>query len=82
LRNLADEAEYAAADDPAAAPARVAVVSTIGYAAFLAGPPLLGFLGDHWGVSRALAVVSLTLAAAFLALPALAPRDAAGPPRR
>ena len=32
----------AAADDPAHAAARVSVVSTIGYAAFLAGPPLLG----------------------------------------
>ena len=40
----------AAADDPAKAAARVSVVSTIGYTAFLAGPPLLGFLGSHFGV--------------------------------
>ena len=32
----------AAADDPVHAAARVSVVSTIGYTAFLAGPPLLG----------------------------------------
>ena len=47
----------AAADDPARAPARIAVVSTIGYTAFLAGPPLLGFLGDHVGVLRSLLAV-------------------------
>ena len=36
----------AAADDPRKAAARVSVVSTLGYIAFLAGPPLLGYLGD------------------------------------
>ena len=35
----------AAADDPARSAARVSVVATIGYGAFLAGPPLLGALG-------------------------------------
>ena len=35
----------AGADDPARAAARVSVVSSIGYCAFLAGPPLIGFLG-------------------------------------
>ena len=39
----------AAADDPSRAAARVSVVATIGYAAFLAGPPLLGLLGDQIG---------------------------------
>ena len=51
----------AAADDPAKAAARVSVVSTIGYTAFLAGPPLLGFLGSHFGVLDALLVVSVIL---------------------
>ena len=37
----------AAADDPRGAAQRISVVSTIGYTAFLAGPPLLGWLGDH-----------------------------------
>ena len=37
----------AAADDPAWPPARVSVVASIGYIAFLAGPPLIGFLGDR-----------------------------------
>ena len=46
----------AAADDPARAAARVSVVSTIGYTAFLAGPPLLGFVGNHVGTLEALLV--------------------------
>ncbi|MFP3580891.1 MFS transporter [Arthrobacter sp. fls2-241-R2A-200] len=47
----------AAADDPDHAAARVSVVSTIGYVAFLAGPPLLGYLGDHTGIHLALIVI-------------------------
>ncbi|GAA4348765.1 MFS transporter [Angustibacter luteus] len=47
----------AAADDPEHAAARVSVVASIGYTAFLAGPPLIGFLADHVGVLRALYVV-------------------------
>jgi predicted MFS family arabinose efflux permease len=47
----------AAADEPAAAPARVAVVSSIGYTAFFAGPPLVGMLADANGVLTALLVV-------------------------
>ena len=37
----------AGADDPAHSAARVSVVSSIGYTAFLAGPPLIGFLADR-----------------------------------
>lgn len=51
----------AAADDPRHAAARVSVVSTIGYTAFLAGPPLLGYLGDRVGVLQALLVVAVLL---------------------
>lgn len=47
----------AAADDPARAAARVSVVASIGYTAFLAGPPLLGWLGDHNGVLDSLLVI-------------------------
>lgn len=61
----------AAADDPARAPARVAVVSTIGYTAFLAGPPLLGFLGDHYGILRSLLVVGTAVLLALACLPAV-----------
>jgi MFS family permease len=60
----------AAADDPAKAAARVSVVSTIGYTAFLGGPPLLGFLGSHVGVLHALLVVSVVLLPSAFAVPA------------
>ena len=46
------------------------VVSTIGYAAFLAGPPLLGFVGDQVGTLDALLVVAVLLVPAALAVPA------------
>ena len=60
----------AAADDPAKASARVSVVSTIGYTAFLGGPPLLGFLGSQVGVLQALLVISVVLVPSALAVPA------------
>lgn len=63
----------AAADDPSRAHARLSVVSTIGYAAFLGGPPLLGLLGDHFGVQRALLVVGLVSVFALLVVPAAEP---------
>jgi fucose permease len=59
----------AAADDPARAAARVSVVSTIGYAAFLAGPPFLGFVGDEVGTLKALLVVAVLLMPAALVVP-------------
>lgn len=54
----------AGADDPPRAAARVGVISTIGYCAFLGGPPLIGFLGQRFTVPHALtsAIVLLTLA--------------------
>jgi MFS family permease len=60
----------AAADDPTKAAARVSVVSTIGYTAFLGGPPLLGFLGSHFGVLHALLLVAVILVPSALAVPA------------
>ena len=33
------------------------MVSSIGYCAFLAGPPLIGLLAEHAGILRALFVV-------------------------
>jgi MFS family permease len=59
----------AASDDPALAPRRVSVVSSIGYTAFLAGPPVIGFLGSHVGVLRALSVAAALLALATVIVP-------------
>ncbi|GAB4098959.1 MFS transporter [Sinomonas halotolerans] len=56
----------AAADDPRHAANRVSVVSTIGYIAFLAGPPFLGFLGDHVGLRLALLAILAPIALALL----------------
>ncbi|NKE62288.1 MFS transporter [Lentzea sp. PSKA42] len=63
----------AAADDPAYAAARVSVVAVIGYTAFLAGPPLVGLIGDEVGVLRALLVVPLLLLPALALVPAMRP---------
>lgn len=68
----------AAADDPARAPMRLSVVATIGYTAFLAGPPFLGFLGDHLGVLRALIVVGAISLIAILIVPVTKPQVPAG----
>jgi MFS family permease len=51
----------AAADDESRAAVRVSVVSSIGYTAFLAGPPLIGLLAEHVGILRALFVVVAAL---------------------
>lgn len=69
----------AAADHPNG-PARVSVVSTIGYGAFLVGPPLLGFMAEHVGVLPALTVFIALLAIAALVAPAA--REASGPHAR
>jgi len=51
----------AAADDAQRAPMRVSVVSSIAYTAFLAGPPLVGLLGEAFGVLDSLLVVLVAL---------------------
>lgn len=66
----------AGADDPAAAAGRVSVVASIGYCAFLGGPPLIGFLGDHLTVKHAVVVVALLLAAAIALAGAVRPLSA------
>lgn len=60
----------AAADDRAFAAERVSVVSTLGYVAFLAGPPFLGFLGEHVGIRNALLAVAVLMVASLLTAPA------------
>ncbi len=56
----------AAADDPARAAERVSAVATIGYLAFLVGPPLIGFLGEHFGLLNGLLAVLVLIAVAGL----------------
>jgi predicted MFS family arabinose efflux permease len=67
----------AAADDPARAAARVSVVSSIGYTAFIAGPPLIGLLGENIGILRALFVVLGALLIGLFAAGAARPIAAA-----
>jgi MFS family permease len=69
-----------AADDPAHAATRVSTAASIGYVAFLAGPPVVGFLGDRVGVLHSLWVAAVVLAAAFLLAGATAPLTADGGP--
>jgi len=52
----------AAADDPRTAAARVSAVATIGYFAFLVGPPLIGFLAEQVGILNSLLVVLVLVA--------------------
>ncbi|ALE93022.1 MFS transporter [Arthrobacter alpinus] len=59
----------AASDDPEQAAARVSVVSTVGYGAFLGGPPLLGLLAEHVGVLHSLLAVLVLLVVAFFLTP-------------
>ena len=56
----------AAADQRHHAAGRVSVVATIGYVAFLAGPPLVGLIGNQVGVLRALSVTAGLLAIGLL----------------
>jgi len=53
---------------------RVAFVASSGYIAFLVGPPLLGFLGQAWGVTNMFYVV-----AGFLVIAAIFARGAGTP---
>jgi MFS family permease len=67
----------AGADDPLGAARRVSVISTIGYGAFLGGPPLLGFVGDRVGTLDSLLVVAAAMVpAAVLSVSVRRPRTA------
>ena len=56
----------AAGDDPRRAAGRVGVVASIGYVAFLAGPPFVGLLGNHVGTLHALLAVAGVATAGLL----------------
>ena len=63
----------AAADDPDGAAARVSATATIGYIAFLAGPPLLGLISEHVGLLNALYILVALIAASGIASSAARP---------
>jgi predicted MFS family arabinose efflux permease len=69
-----------AAGDPAHAATRVSTAASIGYVAFLAGPPAVGFLADRVGVLHSLWVAAVALVTAFLLAGATAPLTADGGP--
>ena len=69
----------AASDDPLHAAQRVAVVSTIGYSAFLAGPPVLGLIAQHVGYRHALLVICVPVVLGLLVMRAAAPLRRAEP---
>jgi MFS family permease len=62
-----------AADDPVRAAVNVSVAGAIGYGAFLAGPPLIGFLAQHFGVLHAILCVLGALAIGLAASRAAKP---------
>lgn len=57
--------------------ARVRIVAMVGYVAFLVGPPLLGFVGEEFGLRNAMLIVLGLLAVAALLASAMQVRPAA-----
>jgi len=79
----------AAADDPRTASARVSAAATVGYAAFLFGPPVLAFAGEHVGLLHSFLIVLALVIVAGLIAPVARPlttpshdEPAAGPADR
>lgn len=68
----------AAGDEPLKAALRISVVSSIGYLAFLTGPPLLGLLADHVGYRHALLAIAVPLAAGLALSSVARPPDTGG----
>jgi MFS family permease len=63
----------AAADDPEKAAARVSAAATIGYIAFLCGPPILGIISERVGLLNTLYVLVVLIIASGLASGAARP---------
>ena len=70
----------AAADDPRTAAARVSAAATVGYAAFLFGPPVLAFAGEHVGLLNSFLIVLALVVVAGLIAPAVRSLDGRRPP--
>lgn len=67
----------AAGDSGPDSAARVSFAATIGYVAFLVGPPALGLLGEHFGLRHALIAVLVVVAIAIFLAPAARKPEAA-----
>lgn len=67
----------AAGDDPLNAARRVSAVATAGYTAFLVGPPLLGFIGEHFTLRLAILLVMVLVAVSACFSRAVTPPDGA-----
>lgn len=63
----------AAADDPARAAMRISVVATLGFTAFIAGPPLIGIVSDYFGLLNSLVIVGVGSVLALLLAPVTRP---------
>lgn len=63
----------AAADDPEKAAARVSAAATIGYIAFLGGPPILGMISEQIGLLNTLFILVALVAASGFASGAARP---------
>jgi MFS family permease len=72
----------AGADEAAFAAPRVGVVTTIGYCAFLGGPPLIGFLGQHSTVPHALVAVIVAMLVSVAIAGCVRPRQTIAAPAR
>jgi MFS family permease len=72
---LAVTASAGLTDRPAAA--SVAILSFIALLGFLVGPPLIGFVGEFWGLRAGLAILLVPLAASLAFTGMLAPRAGA-----
>ena len=75
---LAISAAAQRTDRPAAI--NVAALSQISFVAFLLGPPLLGFVSDHWGIRSAFAIGIPFIALSLLTAGSLGRRTAAEKP--
>lgn len=58
-----------AAAHPFDGPRRVGIVAIFGYSSMLVGPPVLGFLGEHFGVLNAFILVAVILFLTLLITP-------------
>lgn len=76
---LAISAAAQRTDRPAAT--NVAALAQISFVAFLLGPPLLGFVGEHWGIRWVYALGLPFVGLSFLASGALGHRETAGESR-